>query len=192
MRRARRHPLGGEPQQRQLRGPSRRHPRRILLLHPRRLRARLPNIPPFLFNFTNTNGSRAYWPTKRSTKVKVLEYGAVVEIVFQDTDILGAENHPMHLHGYAFYVVGRGLGVFNKTTDPATYNLVDPPYQNTVTVPKAGWVAMRFKATNPGVWFMHCHFDRHTVFGMSTSFIVKQGKTPESKMRPRPKNMPKC
>ncbi|XP_051192710.1 putative laccase-9 [Lolium perenne] len=151
-----------------------------------------PNIPPFLFNFTNTNGSRRYWPTKRSTKVKVLEYGAVVEIVFQDTDILGAENHPMHLHGYAFYVVGRGLGVFNETTDPATYNLVDPPYQNTVTVPKAGWVAMRFKATNPGVWFMHCHFDRHTVFGMSTSFIVKQGDTPESKMRPRPTNMPKC
>jgi laccase len=112
-----------------------------------------PNIPPFLFNFTNTNGSRRYWPTKRSTKVKVLEYGAVVEIVFQDTDILGAENHPMHLHGYAFYVVGRGLGVFNETTDPATYNLVDPPYQNTVTVPKAGWVAMRFKATNPGKLF---------------------------------------
>ncbi|KAM0826526.1 hypothetical protein ACQ4PT_068821 [Festuca glaucescens] len=141
----------------------------------------LPNLP------NNTDDAAA-----TGTKVKVLEYGAVVEIVFQDTDILGAENHPMHLHGYAFYVVGRGLGVFNKTTDPATYNLVDPPYQNTVTVPKAGWVAMRFKATNPGVWFMHCHFDRHTVFGMSTSFIVKQGKTPESKMRPRPKNMPKC
>ncbi|XP_051192711.1 putative laccase-9 [Lolium perenne] len=151
-----------------------------------------PNVPPFLFNFTNTNGSRRYWPTKRSTKVKVLEYGTVLEIVFQDTDILGAENHPMHLHGFAFYVVGRGLGNFNATTDPAKYNLIDPPYQNTVTVPTAGWAAMRFKAENPGVWFMHCHFDRHTVFGMSTTFIVKEGTTPESKMRPRPASMPKC
>jgi hypothetical protein len=86
--------------------------------------------------------------------VKVLEYGTVLEIVFQDTDILGAENHPMHLHGFAFYVVGRGLGNFNATTDPAKYNLIDPPYQNTVTVPTAGWAAMRFKAENPGKLFL--------------------------------------
>ncbi|CAM0944168.1 unnamed protein product [Alopecurus aequalis] len=151
-----------------------------------------PNKPPFFFNFTDATVSNGLRFTKRGTRVKVVEYGAVVEVVFQDTAIFGAENHPMHLHGFAFYVVGRGLGNFNETTDPATYNLVDPPYQNTVTVPKAGWAAMRFHATNPGVWFMHCHFDRHTVFGMSTAFIVKEGKTEESKMRPRPKTMPVC
>ena len=39
---------------------------------------------------------------------------------------------------------------------------------------------------------MHCHFDRHTVWGMSTVFIVKEGNTPESKMRPPPNNMPNC
>jgi laccase len=112
-----------------------------------------PNKPPFFFNFTDATESRRYWRTKRSTKVKVVEYGTVVEVVFQDTAILGAENHPMHLHGFAFYVVGRGLGIFNETTDPANYNLVDPPYQNTVTVPKSGWAAMRFHATNPGKLF---------------------------------------
>jgi hypothetical protein len=38
--------------------------------------------------------------------------------------------------------------------DPAAYNLIDPPYQNTVTVPKAGWAAIRFRATNPGELFL--------------------------------------
>ena len=43
-----------------------------------------------------------------------------------------------------------------------------------------------------GVWFMHCHFDRHTVWGMDTVFIVKNGKTPDAQMLPRPPTMPKC
>uniref|UniRef100_A0A0D9VL25 Laccase n=1 Tax=Leersia perrieri TaxID=77586 RepID=A0A0D9VL25_9ORYZ len=127
--------------------------------------------------------------TKRGTKVKVLEYGTVVEVVFQD---ISDENHPMHLHGFAFYVVGRGFGKFDERKDPATYNLVDPPYQNTVSVPKGGWAAIRFRADNPGVWFMHCHFDRHVVWGMNTVFIVKDGKTSQAHMLPRPPNMPMC
>lgn len=39
---------------------------------------------------------------------------------------------------------------------------------------------------------MHCHFDRHVVWGMDTVFIVKDGKDPEAKMMRPPKNMPKC
>ncbi|PAN08234.1 hypothetical protein PAHAL_1G396800 [Panicum hallii] len=150
-----------------------------------------PNKPPFFFNFTDSLPLELSF-TKRGTKVKVVEYGAIVEVVFQDTGILGAESHPMHLHGFSFYVVGRGFGIFDNNTDPATYNLVDPPYQNTVSVPRAGWAAIRFRAANPGVWFMHCHFDRHTVWGMDTVFIVKNGKTPEAQMMPRPSTMPKC
>ncbi|CAM0908413.1 unnamed protein product [Alopecurus aequalis] len=151
-----------------------------------------PDKPEFFFNFTDNTESRNFLGSKKGTKVTVVEYGTVVEVVFQDTAILGAENHPMHLHGFAFYVVGRGLGNFNNVTSPATYNLVDPPYQNTVTVPKAGWAALRFNATNPGVWFMHCHFDRHTVFGMSSVFIVKDGPGKDQKMGPRPSTMPVC
>ncbi|XP_062220972.1 laccase-21-like [Phragmites australis] len=152
--------------------------------------ADFPNRPPFVFNYTDANPQ--LWFTKKATKVKVVEYGTVVEVVFQDTGILGAESHPMHLHGFSFYTVGRGFGNFDENKDPATYNLVDPPYQNTVSVPKAGWAAIRFRAANPGVWFMHCHFDRHTVWGMDTVFIVKDGKTPEAQIMQPPPNMPKC
>nr|CAB3451097.1 unnamed protein product [Digitaria exilis] len=153
-----------------------------------------PNRPPFVFNFTDSNLTNVpnLWPTKRATEVKVLEYGTVVEVVFQDTVILGAESHPMHLHGFSFYVVGTGFGNFDENKDPKTYNLVDPPYQNTVAVPKAGWVAIRFRAANPGVWFMHCHFDRHLLWGMDTVFIVKDGKTPDAQVMRPPPNRPRC
>uniref|UniRef100_A0A0E0HL65 Laccase n=1 Tax=Oryza nivara TaxID=4536 RepID=A0A0E0HL65_ORYNI len=147
-----------------------------------------PNKPTAFVDPPVNNGSGPLM-TKRGTKVKVLEYGTVVEVVFHD---LSSENHPMHLHGFAFYIVGRGNGTFDESRDPATYNLVDPPFQNTVSVPRSGWAAIRFRADNPGVWFMHCHFDRHVVWGMDTVFIVKDGKTPQAQMLPRPPNMPQC
>lgn len=92
--------------------------------------------------------------TSQGAKVKVLDYNATVEIVFQGTGTLEASgNHPMHMHGYSFYVVGTGLGNFNNDTDPSTYNLVDPPLVNTFSVPKLGWLTIRFKASNPGTIF---------------------------------------
>ncbi|KAF2297488.1 hypothetical protein GH714_024305 [Hevea brasiliensis] len=104
----------------------------------------------------------------------------------------GASDHPMHLHGFSFYVIGRGLGNFDKDKDPLGYNLVDPPLQNTIAVPINGWTTIRFKADNPGVWFMHCHLDRHMTWGMDTVFIVKDGEAPQARMLPPPPDMPPC
>ena len=85
--------------------------------------------------------------------MRILEYNSTVEIVFQGTNVLNvAENHPVHLHGYSFYVVGSGFGNFNNGTDPKNYNLVDPPELNTVGVSKNGWAAIRFRADNPGMY----------------------------------------
>ncbi|KAF2297212.1 hypothetical protein GH714_019482 [Hevea brasiliensis] len=119
-------------------------------------------------------------------------YGEAVEIVLQGTAIQSPENHPMHLHGYSFYVVGIGSGNFNNFSDPENYNLVNPPEVNTIGVPKSGWVAIRFFANNPGVWFMHCHLERHATWGMDTVLIVKNGSTPETSIRKPPAYMPPC
>ncbi|KAJ3700539.1 hypothetical protein LUZ61_004244 [Rhynchospora tenuis] len=108
------------------------------------------------------------------------------------TNILGAENHPMHLHGHIFYVVGSGFGNFNNQTDPLSYNLVDPPRGSTIGVPKNGWATIRFRATNPGVWFMHCHVDRHMVWGMEMVFITKNGNITDAKILPPPADKPRC
>ncbi|CAK7346694.1 unnamed protein product [Dovyalis caffra] len=110
---------------------------------------RFPNKPPLFFNFTSDNIPQIYETPDKRTEVKVLEHNSTVEIVFQGTNVLAGTDHPMHLHGTSFYVVGWGFGNFDKHKDPLRYNLVDPPLQNTIAVPKNGWAAIRFNAKNP-------------------------------------------
>ncbi|XP_038725046.1 laccase-14-like [Tripterygium wilfordii] len=151
-----------------------------------------PSYPPTIFNYTGDDIPEAYKIPWNTTEVKVLEYNSEVELVFQGTNLVGGGDHPMHLHGYSFYVVGSGFGNFDNETDPLGFNLVDPPLQNTIAVPKNTWAAIRFKANNPGVWLMHCHLERHMSWGMDMAFIVKDGEGSDQKMLPPPSDMPPC
>ncbi|KAE9618340.1 hypothetical protein Lal_00047254 [Lupinus albus] len=151
-----------------------------------------PNVPPLLFDFTGNNLPAYLTTPSVATEVNVLEYNSTVELVLQSTNILAGTEHPIHLHGHNFYVVGWGFGNFDKDKDPLNYNLVDPPYQNTVAMPKNGWTAIRFRAQNPGVWFVHCHLERHVSWGMAMTFIVKNGDKTEEQMLPPPPDMPQC
>ena len=82
-----------------------------------------PSKPPLRFNYTGEN-----IPTRhRGTKVRVVTYNSTVQLVYQETNIFVAENHPMHLHGYDFYMVGQGFGNYNPKTDALNFNVVDPP-----------------------------------------------------------------
>ncbi|RVW26833.1 Laccase-14 [Vitis vinifera] len=153
---------------------------------------KFPSVPPLVFDFTADYLPLEYQTPEIGTEVRVLEYNSTVEIVFQGTNLVAGTHHPMHLHGYSFYLVGWGFGNFDKNRDPLRYNLVDPPLQSTISVPTNGWVAIRFEASNPGVWFMHCHVERHVTWGMETAFIVKNGKHPEAQMLPSPSDMPAC
>nr|GEY37985.1 laccase/diphenol oxidase family protein [Tanacetum cinerariifolium] len=124
---------------------------------------------------------------KRATIVRVIQYDLAIELVFQGTRMVAGLDHPMHLHGYSFYIVGCGFGNFDENRDPLNYNLVDPPIRNTVMVPVGGWAAIRFKAVNPGVWFLHCHLERHHTWVMDTAFIVKDGNETKERMLPPPR-----
>ncbi|KAL8137944.1 hypothetical protein V2J09_003945 [Rumex salicifolius] len=146
-----------------------------------------PDNPPLVFNYTMEPmaGDNFTMSDLNGTRVIVVDYGTTVEIVFQGTNVMNAaENHPMHLHGYSFYLVGLGNGNFNESVHPKGYNLEDPPEVNTIGVPKNGWAAIRFKANNPGVWFMHCHLERHASWGMDTVLIVKNGPTRATSIMP--------
>ncbi|XP_008237615.1 PREDICTED: laccase-15-like [Prunus mume] len=151
------------------------------------------NFPhrPYIFNFTGHVRNDTIYP-HFGTKVRMIKYGEEVEIIYQGTNMIAAENHPMHLHGFSFYLVGTGSGNFDPNQAPKTYNLVDPPEVNTIGVPKNGWATVRFKADNPGVWFMHCHLERHASWGMATVLIVTNGNTTETSMLPAPAYMPPC
>ncbi|KAL2502833.1 Laccase-17 [Forsythia ovata] len=149
-----------------------------------------PTNPPFKFNYTGTPPNNSM--VTSGTKVVVLPFNTKVELVMQDTSIIGAESHPLHLHGFNFFVVGQGFGNYNPNTDPAKFNLVDPAERNTVGVPSGGWVAIRFLADNPGVWFMHCHLEVHTSWGLKMAWIVLDGKRQNQKLQPPPSDLPKC
>ncbi|XP_059453482.1 laccase-14-like [Corylus avellana] len=152
-----------------------------------------PDNPLSYYNFTSDNIPANIALTEQGTKVKVLNYNEAVEIVFQGTNVVGgAANHPMHLHGYSFFVVGTSSGNFDNKTDPKGFNLVDPPEVNTFGVPRNGWLAIRFLANNPGVWFWHCHMERHLTWGMDAAFIVKNGDTAETSIRQPPAYLPPC
>ncbi|KAL2481559.1 Laccase-17 [Abeliophyllum distichum] len=149
-----------------------------------------PINPLHWFNYTGNPPNNTM--VSNGTKLMVLPFNTSVELIMQDTSILGAESHPLHLHGFNFFVVGQGFGNFDPNKDPNNFNLVDPIERNTVGVPSGGWVAIRFLADNPGVWFMHCHLEVHTSWGLKMAWLVLDGKLPNQKLLPPPADLPKC
>lgn len=107
-----------------------------------------PVYPLQWFNYTGTPPNNTI--VSHGTKLVVLHFNTRVELILQDTSILGAESHPFHLHGFNFFVVGQGFGNFDPKQDPKNFNFVDPIERNTVGVPSGGCVAIRFLADNPG------------------------------------------
>ncbi|CAD5177322.1 unnamed protein product [Musa acuminata subsp. malaccensis] len=149
-----------------------------------------PVVPLMPFNYTGAPPNNTM--VSNGTKLVVLPFNTSVELVMQDTSILGAESHPLHLHGYNFFVVGQGFGNYDPVNDPAKFNLVDPVERNTIGVTAGGWVAIRFLADNPGVWFMHCHIEAHMSWGLRMAWLVLNGRLPNQTLPPPPSDLPKC
>ncbi|CAA7036871.1 unnamed protein product [Microthlaspi erraticum] len=155
-----------------------------------------PDQPPLKFDYinfkVNTDHDYKMMFPERKTSVKTLRFNSTVEIVVQNTGIITTESHPMHLHGFNFYVLGYGFGNYDPTHDERKLNLVNPQMRNTVGVPPAGWVVLRFIASNPGAWMFHCHMDAHLPYGIIMVFIVQNGPTPETSLLPPPSDIPQC
>ncbi|KAK6628330.1 hypothetical protein RUM43_002142 [Polyplax serrata] len=131
------------------------------------------------------------------THVLQVPLNAVVEVILIDEGKPFQANHPFHLHGYKFRVVG-----MNRLGDTITEaevrrldnegllkrNFINPPTKDTVTTPDGGYTILRFHATNPGFWLMHCHIDFHAEMGMALLFKVGD----DSKYKKPPKDFPKC
>ncbi|TXG58501.1 hypothetical protein EZV62_016330 [Acer yangbiense] len=42
------------------------------------------------------------------------------------------------------------------------------------------------------VWFMHCHMELHTMWGLNMAFVVENGKSTEESVLPPLKDLPPC
>eukprot|EP00250_Pteridium_aquilinum_P014449 c21997_g1_i1 orf=271-1962(+) len=149
-----------------------------------------PDKPINSFNFTGNPPTN--FVADSGTRLNHIPFNSTVELVLQDTSIIAPENHPIHLHGYNFFVVGQGFGNYDNNYDPLNFNLIDPQERNTIGVPQGGWVALRFRADNPGVWFMHCHLELHSIVGLEMAFVVDNGPSPEQSIIPPPHDLPPC
>jgi multicopper oxidase len=72
-------------------------------------------------------------------------------------------DHPFHLHGHSFHVLGK----------PDALNLEDPAFKDTVSVPAKSDLVLQWVANNPGRWFWHCHIEWHLATGMARILEIK-------------------
>ncbi|VDH91122.1 Hypothetical predicted protein, partial [Mytilus galloprovincialis] len=66
-------------------------------------------------------------------------------------------------------------------------NWNNPPQKDTIILPTGGYVIIRFRADNPGVWFFHCHIDIHNTGGMG--MMINESPRYHQKV---PDNFPRC
>jgi len=123
----------------------------------------LPTVPT-LYEVSTGNNS---FPV--SSHVTLMNTGGVVEVVFNNFD---TGDHPFHLHGLNFAVLGYHDYDYMVPGSPtseqqALLNFENPPIRDVVTIPIGGWVVIRFVANNSGIWFMHCHMEWHLAAGLA-------------------------
>ncbi|GME22696.1 Multicopper oxidase type 1 [Neofusicoccum parvum] len=96
--------------------------------------------------------------------------------IIQETPGTPPIPHPIHLHGHDFYILGKGSGVFDINTSPATLNWANPTRRDVSLLPGGGWLAIAFPTDNPGAWLMHCHIAWHISEGLGVQFLEGKDK----------------
>ncbi|KAJ8484760.1 hypothetical protein OPV22_017245 [Ensete ventricosum] len=90
-------------------------------------------------------------------------------------------------------MIGRGIRNYDPKASPSKFNLVDPVERNIIGVPSDRWIAIRFsRANNPSIWFLHCHLEMHTTWGLKMTFLVDNGESPNETILPTPKDLLAC
>ncbi|ODQ80447.1 hypothetical protein BABINDRAFT_61782 [Babjeviella inositovora NRRL Y-12698] len=106
-----------------------------------------------------------------NTNAFVLQKDEVVEIVVNNKD---DGRHPFHLHGHVFQIVAKSPAFDEPTAynESAHESLPEYPMRrDTILVESNGYMVLRFRADNPGVWFFHCHVDWHLEQGLAITLI---------------------
>jgi len=105
-----------------------------------------------------------------------------VDIMFSNFD---DGNHPLHLHGYKYFVLAQGHGYpplthvgadMTKENLAPLYDSLDlsnPLRRDTASVEAYGWILIRVIADNPGVFPLHCHVSWHSEAGLLMQLMTR-------------------
>jgi manganese oxidase len=111
----------------------------------------IPNVTSMEFNWFTLNGRSAPYITPLLVRL-----GSRVRIRFVNMSPI--DHHPMHLHGYTFWVTGTEGGRIPETAWMPSNNVL-------VAVAQAREI--EFIANNPGDWVLHCHMFHHMMNHMA-------------------------
>ncbi|KAI1388946.1 multicopper oxidase [Hypoxylon trugodes] len=101
----------------------------------------------------------------------VLEKDEVVQIVVNNLD---TGRHPFHLHGHNFQALYRSEDLAGTFEDA---NLTEADYpeipmrRDTFVLFDTGFIVLRFRADNPGIWLFHCHIEWHVSSGLIATMV---------------------
>ncbi|KAF2089185.1 multicopper oxidase [Saccharata proteae CBS 121410] len=143
-----------------------------------------PSLHRFIDGYSTQNES---FTSSLSAPFGVAEPSAFdisTEFVYQTTGIQTLDiivsnfddgNHPLHLHGYKYFVLASGHGYppDSLLSDPSKLDTTNPLRRDTASVEGFGWIWLRLVADNPGVWAFHCHIGWHTEAGMLMQFATR-------------------
>ncbi|MBT8493954.1 MAG: multicopper oxidase family protein [Deltaproteobacteria bacterium] len=89
----------------------------------------------------------------------VFEQGETTQIILKN---LAGPEHPFHLHGQFFRIVGG-----------------DPGLKDTVLIRGGETVTIEAYMDNPGRWMAHCHILEHAELGMMSEIVVNEAPSAE-------------
>lgn len=101
----------------------------------------------------------------------VLERGQIVQINVNNLD---TGRHPFHLHGHNFQAIYRSAedaGTFEENNPQESDFSPMPMRRDTFVLYPTGFIVLRFRADNPGVWLFHCHIEWHVSSGLIATFV---------------------
>ncbi|KIH94431.1 laccase TilA [Sporothrix brasiliensis 5110] len=118
-------------------------------------------------------------PAGRDNVTLTTRAGEWIDLVFQELSF-PMPPHPIHKHGNKMWLIGTGDGIFPYSSVaealqhiPQQFNMDTPPKRDTLLTPAAttgpAWMVVRYRVTNPGAWFVHCHIQSHLMGGMAVA-----------------------
>jgi FtsP/CotA-like multicopper oxidase with cupredoxin domain len=139
------------------------------------------------------NASFRAAPQSEAVSINSAAFDASKELVVQShgtqtidlfIDNFDDGEHPLHLHGYKYFILAQGHGAPPMTSVNAgftlenlkplydTLDLTNPLRRDTAAVEAYGWILLRLVADNPGAWAFHCHVSWHTEAGLMMQLIT--------------------
>ncbi|KAI9690550.1 MAG: hypothetical protein M1822_009513 [Bathelium mastoideum] len=123
----------------------------------------------------NTFANTAAYPAARELTLQTSGVQTLDLLVSNFDD--GA--HPLHLHGHKFWVLASGESGYPPALSTlledlsASGRLENPLRRDTVTLEAFGWVLVRVRLDNPGMWVLHCHVSWHAEAGLMMQLLAR-------------------